>query len=268
MNDYILRAGLDVAFLVLGAVALIAVLKALTRLLSALPLPPSVRTNLGRGAPVLGLTVVIAYIAFAALLISMREPLFAWVLAALVALLIVFAWSPLYDLMAGVAFRAGRVCQVGDHVSVGDVEGRVVRLGSRVLVLRTRSGDEAVLPYGKIHRNTLRRTQSVPGAHVHSFVVEGAPLEELPTLRRRLIEAALRCPWSAVLHDPKVEQRQDGRLEVSVFALHADYAPLVEAAVRRALEVQAEEIGAQPTWLSPPPWRPKVGAASVPDASS
>lgn len=266
MSEYIVRAGLDIGLLIVGALALIALLKGVATLIRALPLRPAARRASQRIGPVLGLATVLAYVAFGALLISMREPLFAWVLASLFLLLIIFAWSSLYDLMAGVAFRAGQLCQVGDHVEVGDVQGRVVRLGSRVLVLRTRSGDEAVLPYGRIHRNTLRRTQSVPGAHVHAFIVDGAPLEDMPALRHRIVEAALRCPWSAVLHEPKLEVREDGRVEVSIFALHAEYAPLVEAAVRKSLEAQSEETGATPTWLSPPPWRTgsRVGSPPMP----
>jgi hypothetical protein len=178
---------------------------------------------------------------------------------ALLVVLVFFAWSPLYDLVSGVAFRAGRVCQVGDHVAVGDIAGTVIRLGSRVMVVRTASGDEAVLPYGKVNRTPLRRTQSVQGAYVHTFPIDPVELEELRPLRQRVADAALRCPWSSLRHPPKIERQADGSLEVSVYALSEDYATEVERAVRAAISQHRRprstaELPASksPAWLSAP----------------
>jgi hypothetical protein len=234
-GGYLIRSVLDLAFLIVGAVGLIGVLKVMNAGLKLAPFPESVRPSVERAGPVLGLAVVIAYVAFAALLISLREPLFAGVLVTLIVVLVMFAWSPLYDLVSGVAFQAGQMCQVGDHVEVGEVSGRVVRLGSRVLVVRTRRGDEAVIPYGRINRSMLQRTQSVQGAYVHAFVLEARPLEEVPRLRKLVLQTALRSPWSSVRLAPKIERREDGQIEVSIFALNADYAPLVESAIRKAV---------------------------------
>ena len=231
-----LQCAYDFGWLVLGAVAMIAMLKVVGRLLGYLWLPEAARAALERGGPLVGVVAVLSYVAFGFLVIFEREEEFAWIILGVTLLFVAFAWSPMYDLICGVAFKASRVCRIGDHIRVGEVEGRVVRVGARVLVVRTRSGDEAVLYYGKIVRDAFRRTQSLVGAHVHSFVVDAPPPDELAEFRRHVTAATLRCHWSAILHKPRFEPTSDGRLEISVYALHRDYAPLVEAAVRKALE--------------------------------
>lgn len=235
MTQTLLRSVFDLTLLTLGAVALIAMLRLVAFGFRVLPVPQRIRDSLQRFAPVLGLTVLIAYVASGLALLLTREPEFAAVLLSLVAVLVVFAWAPLYDLVGGVAFRFGRWCREGDQVRVGDVHGRVLRIGMRALVIQTREGDEAVVPYSKITRETLRRTQSVSGAHVHAFVLDAPAGAEFSALKQTAIRAALRCHWASVVHPPKVEKREGDTLEISVYALDADHAPLVESAVRSAL---------------------------------
>ena len=237
--SYFIQCAYDLAGLLLGALAVIAALKGVGRLLRLVWLPEPVREGIERVGPLLGLVAVLAYLAFGFLLIFEREEHFAWVILGVTTLCIAFAWSPLYDLVCGAAFRASRVCRLGDLVQVGKVEGRVIRLGTRVLVVRTHGGDEAVLYYGRIVRDAFRRTQSLTGAHVHSFRTPAPKPEALAEFRQRVRRAALRCHWSSVVHAPRVEPASDEEVEISVFALHRDYAPVVESAVRRAISEAA-----------------------------
>lgn len=235
MTEYLFRSVVDLTFLTAGAVVLIVALQLVAFLFRVVPAPAAVRSGLQRIAPVLGLAALVAYIASGVAVLLTREPAFAAVLVSLIAMLVVFAWAPLYDLIGGVAFRFGRLCRVGDHVRVGDVEGRVLDVGMRSLVVQTPEGDEAVIPYGKITRETLRRTQSVSGAYVHAFAIEPSEDVDFSELKRQVVRAAMRCHWASVVHEPKVERRERGAIEVSVYALDADHAPVVEAAVRRGL---------------------------------
>lgn len=235
MTEYLFRSVVDLTLLTLGAVFLTGLLQLIGFLFRVVPAPARVRDALQRFAPVLGLTVLIAYIASGVAALLAREPAFAAVVVSLIGMLVVFSWSSLYDLISGVAFRFGRLCRVGDHVRVGDVEGRVLDVGMRSLIVQTPEGDEAVVPYGKISRETLRRTQSVSGAHVHAFSIEQPTGVDFSTLKRHVIRSAMRCHWASVVHEPKVERRERESIEVSIYALDADHAPVVEAAVRRAL---------------------------------
>lgn len=225
----------DLAAWVLGGVLLVWLLRLLIALVEVGPIPPRIKASILRFGPVVELTVAVAYVATALVALEADEPRFAWTLIALVATLVAFSWSSLYDLVLGVAYRVAQVCQVGDQVRVDDVEGRVLEVGNRALVLQTREGDEAVVPWGRVSRRTLRRTQSVSGAYVHSFTLDEPAGEDFAELKHRVIAAAMRCHWASAVHEAKVERRMGGHVEVSVYAHDADHAPMVEAAVRRAL---------------------------------
>lgn len=257
MTEYLFRSIVDLTFLTLGAVALIGVLQLVAFLFRVVPAPARVRDGLQRFAPVLGLTLLVAYIASGLAALLTRELAFAVVLVSLLGVLALFSWASLYDLISGVAFRFGRLCRVGDHVRVGDVEGRVLDVGMRSLIVQTPEGDEAVIPYGKISRDTLRRTQSVSGAHVHAFAIDQPPGVDFVSLKRHVVRSAMRCHWASVVHEPKVERRERDTIEVSIYALDADHAPVVEAAVRRALAAGIPQPQARPD---------KPGLAQIPSA--
>ena len=235
MSDYLLRSGLDLLLLVVGGLLVAGLLRGLVVLSQLLPVRQSVRDGVVRFAPLVGLTVAIAYAASAVAVLLAREPEFATVLVAFMVLLIAFAWAPLHDLVSGVVFRLGRVCREGDVVRAGDVEGRVLRVGVRALVLHTKRGDEAVVPYGKIARGALRRTQTVAGAHLHTFFVDASAAESFADFKARVVRAALRSHWASVVHEPKIVLGEDGRVEVGVYALDADHAPALETEMRRTL---------------------------------
>ncbi|MCX4241184.1 mechanosensitive ion channel domain-containing protein [Paraliomyxa miuraensis] len=234
----------DLAFWVLGGLLLAWLLRLLVSLVEVGPMSTRLRATILRFAPVVELTVAVAYVASAVVALRAGEPAFAWTLIALVGIMGALAWSSLYDLVLGVAFRVAQVCQVGDQVRVDDVEGRVLAVGLRALVLQTREGDEAVVPWGRVGRRTLRRTQSVSGAYVHAFVLDEPAGADFLELKRRVITAAMRCHWASAVHEAKVERRTGGQIEVSVYAHDADHASLVEAAVRRAL-AQGVTVGGE-----------------------
>jgi len=231
----LLQATGHLALLLLGGVALSWLLRLVELLVRISPMPESLKSTLLRFAPAAELIVALAYVASGLAFLLGNDREFAWTVMALVLALVVLSWSSLYDLACGVAFRVAQSCQVGDMVRVGEVEGRVLEIGTSALVLQTRRGDEAVVPYGSIARQTLRRTQSVSGAYMHTFELHDTADEEFAALKQEVIEAALRSHWASVVHIPKLERREGAKVEVTIYAMDADHAPLVEATVRRAL---------------------------------
>lgn len=139
------------------------------------------------------------------------------------------------DLLAGVALKAGRVCQVGDRVRIEGIEGRVARMGYRVLVLETTRGDEVVLPYGRVAREAVVRTRTADGVASHEFTLQLPPQLSTAEARERIRRAALLCHWAAVAREPEVAQTGDAELAVTVFSLDPEHATEIERAVRATL---------------------------------
>jgi hypothetical protein len=153
-------------------------------------------------------------------------------------------WAPIRDLLAGGFLRAGNVLRVGDEVQLGEIRGRVEHMGYRGLLLRGSEG-EAIVPYGLVSRSAIVRGGGARGAAAHSFRVR--PIAGVPRveLRRLINESALLCHWTSPAREPELANAEQGAIDVTVFAVAADFAPEIESAVRQRLSLLEQARAAE-----------------------
>ena len=102
-------------------------------------------------------------------------------------------------------------------------------------ILRETELTEIEVEKGDLRLRVARTVQAAPVIPIGEPASEEQPSPSKP---------------SPGLHEPKVERRDGGTLEVSVYAHDADHAPLVEAAVRQALSA-ARPATRSPSTLGP-----------------
>jgi hypothetical protein len=251
---------LDIGLLVLGGAALALAAVGVRRLLALVPMSREARTVVTRAAPVAGLAVALGYLGFAVRVLfrdASGRPLgeltlVSLLLGLLLVAVVIVSWESTRNFFSGVVLKAGGSVQMGDLVRIGEVHGRVMRLGHRALVIETADGAEAVLPYAEVTRGLVQRTKVIHGAALHAFNLPRPRGTALPELKRKIVDTALRCHWSSPVREPKVEVVDDGSLEVTVFALHQDYGPDIEAAVRRVVAHGVQQQAAQDRRIQPP----------------
>jgi small-conductance mechanosensitive channel len=235
MNQHALFTALDFAMLVLLGAGLALVLVLLRAVLRLIPMNRSLRALTDRAAPVVGLAMAIAYLGFVIRLLFREErQLVSALLALLIVALVALGWGSIRDLVAGVVVKAGQSLRIGDHVRVGDVGGRIVALGYRVVTVETPDGEQAIVPFHTLSKGIVQRSQAAGSAHVHVFTLPASGRLSLAEIKQAASEAALRCHWASVVHPPKFEVDENGKLEMTVYALHPDYALEIESAVRHA----------------------------------
>lgn len=229
-------SGLSFLGLLAGGVVLLLVLRGLGLFLSILPMSRDRREFVARAGPVVATLVTLAYVLFAAGEIFKAHP--QSVPFALLLVLFGFGaatWFAIRDVLAGVFLKAGRACQVDDHVRIGGIEGRVQRLGYRVICIETSQGEEAIVPYSRVARDSILRTPEVSGAALHVFRVRVPPAASIAEVKRSVRESALGCHWASVIREPELSVAGPGEFEVGVYSLDHDHGPEVEAVVRKAL---------------------------------
>ncbi len=104
------------------------------------------------------------------------------------------------SLFTGLAILSARNIKVGDWIQVGIEEGIVLSMNWRSIVIRTRDGDNVILPNLRIARELVTNFQAEGKWHVEHLDFELSfdhPPELIKTL---LLKAALVTP--KVLHDP------------------------------------------------------------------
>ena len=126
------------------------------------------------------------------------------------------------------------VCRVGDHIQFGDVRGRLTRLDSRVMAIETIDGDEILVPYAQVSRQSIVRTPVSSGQHRHGFAVYVSTDVSPSTVRDQLFEAAWTHHWSTIARPPLIEPREDGGFDVTIFALDTLHTQDIESTVRDA----------------------------------
>ena len=226
----------DLLLVVLLAVVIYGLLYGGRLMIDLLPLSASSRQAAKRVFPIVGATAALLGVLFAAGILFRRYPEhFPIAVAVILAVAIAASWFGVRDVVAGVFVRAGRVCGVGDHIRIGSVEGRVRRMGARSLTLETARGEDAILPYSQLTRDTVIRTSTSErwARHVFEVDIDEASVAEA---KRRVRAAAVSCHWAAIARRPEVLSLGDGRYEVTVFSLDPDRAGDLERAVRTALE--------------------------------
>lgn len=230
-------SGLDLALLLVAGLVLFVALQGARYLLDLVPMSRARRETLARASPAAGAFVGLFYLLFAARTVFKQYPDFVpLVLTLIVVGFIVVAWFAFRDFVAGVVIKAGRVCTVGDFVHVNDVKGRIAQMGLRVLTLETSDGDEAIIPYSSIARESLLRTPVLDSVSLHAFHVKVPDKLETIDAQEVIREAALRSHWSSLVREPKVVSVGDRAFEVTVFALDPGHGPHIERAVRAALD--------------------------------
>jgi small-conductance mechanosensitive channel len=232
-------SGWDLVLVLLLAAVLYAVLRAARFGLDLAPLSAERREALRRAFPVVSAFVGVLYLLFAAGLFFERYPQhFPVAVAVILGVSIAASWFAVRDLVSGVFLKAGRVCRAGDYVRVGDVQGRVQRMGHRVLVVETARGEEAIVPYSRVARDSVLRTPVSDRGTLHVFELSLPGSPPVAETKRKIRESALRCHWSAIAREPEIAVIDADRFEVTVFALDPDRVREVEDAVRRAVKAR------------------------------
>lgn len=209
---------------------------AVFRGIELLPLGDDRRAQLDRVRPLIGLGGALVFSLFSAQALFSRFP--GILPIALLLVLVGFflgSRTLLGDVFSGIALRAERSFKVGDHVRIGDSEGRVTSLGPRAVALETPEGDSALIPYSRATQLPIVRTRSFDRGASRSFAVElkGIAVSELASVVER---AALEQHWGSVTRPPEISTRSGGSLEVTVFSLSEGHTLDVESAVLAAVE--------------------------------
>jgi hypothetical protein len=235
---------LGMILLVVGGVVLIAVLMVVGSALDLAPMSKVRRSQVARFRPLLGLILVVIYVLWAVRKLWGDYPYSVPILGTMVLGVVVAAsWFAIRDFIAGVILKAGRACQVGDYVRIGNIHGRIEKMGFRVLSIETSQGDEAILPYSKITRDSLLRTPVIAGAHLHVFQLKPPEKISMTEFKTTIRQCAMLSHWSSVVREPEVAVIDDQNCEVTVFLLDVDHVMDVEAAVRKAVSAWRPSIG-------------------------
>lgn len=148
---------------------------------------------------------------------------FAWV-----------SWFAIRDFVNGAFLKAGRLMRVGDQVRFGELRGELSRLGYRTLSLELNDGAEAIIPYGRVTRDSLVRTPHAETVWRHSFNIPTPQHVSASEGCAQIRRTVLNHHWTAASKSPEVRVHAD-HFEVIVHALSPERGAEIQVAVENAL---------------------------------
>lgn len=251
MTPWMVEA-LTLALEIAGALALVLAVRLVGAGVELLPISRSAKVRAQAWLPVLALVAIVLYVAVALHWLLDRGGLGWTVPLLIIAAGVAAGWGVMRDVADGVVVRSSQAYRVGDYLSLGELAGRVVDLGWRSLVLETRDGTVATLPYSHLARRVVQRAPRADHAHFHVFrlpLPDGVPV---PELKRAVRRALLLSPWCLYRREPEV-RAVGSELEVVVGLVDADHEAEAEEQARVAAQRVAQRLAS-----------PRAGSTSQP----
>jgi hypothetical protein len=228
--------GASLFWVVLLGAAMYSAMRWARKRLERIPLRKPRRRLINRVRPLAEALGTLAFLVASVRIVLGGHPQHANVVLGVIVVAVAWiGWFAVRDVVAGILLKAGETFEPGDWIEVGDIQGRVRRLGSRVVSLSTADGGQAYVPYGEITRSTLVRRPVTDGLFQHSFRVRLETGDEVVEGKGEIRRAALLSHWHSVAREPRIELNDDGTFTVTVFAVAPDQGYRIEKVVRAAL---------------------------------
>lgn len=142
------------------------------------------------------------------------------------------AWFGLQDLIAGFIFKNNSGIKKSEHIKIGDVQGSIVKLGYRNLILDTASGNFVSLPYSKIIRQSIIRISSAEIRHSITFELKTAKVENIQKISNDISARIIMHPRSSLTEKPNVELIREEAdylvFSIKVFAIENKFLSVIE----------------------------------------
>jgi small-conductance mechanosensitive channel len=229
------------ALLAVAALAAFAASALLRRFANRLPLRADQRHIVRRVLPLVeAMLGLIALLVVLALGLPDRPTLIVVAVALITVTAVAASWFAIRDVIAGLVLRVEGAVQPNEWIRIGELEGRVRRIGMRSVELELGQGGRATVPFTRVAPATVVRRPPESGGHAHSFTVTPPAGMPVATVVQRVHTAALNCFYSVPAREPHIAPHAaaDGatRLTVTIYAPEPVLARLVERAVRLDLE--------------------------------
>lgn len=157
----------------------------------------------------------------------------------IVGILIGAGWFLIQDVTAGIILRLEEPYDVGDGLNIGDVNGRIYKIGIRSLWLVTEEGNHVKLPYRLITEAQIRKSETSQLVE-STFQVNVTQKQPLNNIIDQIHMTILTHPACVISQPPRIQPISDMEdqylLEISFFTLDKKYAEHIKNKLNRFIK--------------------------------
>ncbi|MFW5758989.1 MAG: mechanosensitive ion channel domain-containing protein [Bacteroidota bacterium] len=132
-------------------------------------------------------------------------------LLVLLSIVLYLIWYALRDITAGIVFKTSGRFQINDAISVGDVNGKIIEMGQRNLIIENLSGQIISIPYSKVDGIMITKSSPSQSLVSHNFLFQLTIEQEKDVfeLIQNLQADILLLPWSSQKKEPIIRIHEE-----------------------------------------------------------
>lgn len=161
---------------------------------------------------------------------------YSWVGPAILGLL--FLWISrffLEDYLQGIWLKMENPLQVNQWIEFNGLEGQIKKIGYRYLEIRLDDGKTVNVPYSRIVRGLLTKSDKSEVIRTHTFELAVEKSRSGIALMHQIRRIALTSPYASLVRDPLVQLKREEKginiFEVTVFSMENEYLWEIEKTV-------------------------------------
>ena len=132
---------------------------------------------------------------------------------------LLLGWSFWKDLLGGLMLKMERKFDVGDHITFGAFNGKVIKMGTRNIELENRNNEKMVVWYHQLSKNSFGITDLMQKEKFNLISIKEKNVNDLGGVDI-VISILSQNPWSSNLHLPQLEAHEDENLIFKVWTNH------------------------------------------------
>ncbi len=152
------------------------------------------------------------------------------------ALVLVFGWYLLRDLVAGMVIKTESSLEKDQFLKTELASGRIKRLGYRSVVLETDHGDKIRIPYSRLNKLLLIRPAEEEASHSHVIEMLVDRKYQAEMIKKDITSQLLNMPWVVTGLPPEVivsaKDRSYFLVEIRFNVIKKDHVTLVEENIK------------------------------------
>lgn len=152
------------------------------------------------------------------------------------ALVVVFGWYVLRDLVAGMVIKTESSLDKDQFLKTELASGRIKRLGYRSILLETDNGDKIRIPYSRLNKLLLHHPAEEETSHSHVIEMRVDRKYQAEMIKKDITSQLLNMPWVVTGFPPEVivtaQDKEYFLVEIRFNVIKKDHVILVEENIK------------------------------------
>lgn len=195
--------------------------------------------------PVIELVAWITF-SFWGVFVVFGQHLYYDLIVVIMATLVIFglAWFVFRDFLAGVLLRSEKALSPGQRIITPIVEGRIKKMGFRVMQLVNKTGETVTVPYSRLSNQLFVIPPENEDSLPHQLTFALSPKMASDNTRERLFKQLIAMPWViSPAPEVRIEKTEDHTyaLHVVFYTYMQTHAVIVEEKIKKLLSEELKE---------------------------